>query len=118
MKRLVLLFTLLFCSSFSLAADQAPGCGPGPDLSKAVAYYTASDGSFVTLEIQPASTELVSGVSRVETSAADQSQSFNVPEGMVLVATTWCGGTKDCSSKACSSPNRSCRGCTMGCCCQ
>jgi len=34
MKRLVLLFTLLICSSFCFAADQAPECGPGPDLNK------------------------------------------------------------------------------------
>lgn len=93
------------------------------DLSKLAGYYTASDGSFVMLEFMPVNYRLGKGQSNasMENLKSDVHLAVpggKIPQGKMLVATTLCGGTKDCSSKSCQSSKDSCVEGMRGCFCQ
>ncbi len=125
MRRLIVLVLALAFASVLAAEDRGNGkqtCSP-IDLSKLAGYYTASDGSFVTLEFMPATYHLGRGQSKVSMSKMDSAVHFampagKVPAGKILVATTKCGGTKDCSSKSCQNTKDSCVEGMHGCFCQ
>lgn len=107
MKYLIFGFFLATICTLAFSADSMKDCG-APDLEKLAGYYTAPDGSFVTIEYLPENTVLRTGQAKVS--------ELSAPKGMMAVVTTLCGGTSSCSTKTCSSG--SCKNYARGCSCQ
>lgn len=112
--RYIVLVVLMLFYSMSLLAGSPKKCEP-MDLSNYAGYYTAADGSFVTLEAKQSGYKLTRGEAFV---SSNDREAMQIGDGMILIARTWCGGTRNCSSKACQNSRDSCVSGYRGCKCQ